>query len=209
VIQMTRRRILGILLASAVLLIAQAPAFGQEAPTAPLKVLFVGNSYTSVNDLPAVVAGLAEAAGGRRIEVDRHLVGGCTLEKHVKDQKAIDKIRAEKWDVVVLQEQSLRPVIDRQSMHEYARLLDAEIKKQGAKTIFYLTWARQHVPDMQEGSEPAYHHTQKAPWFLLLFGFAALFFTVAWVARAEPVLPAILLVSGLLMATLGYSNHRK
>ena len=54
-------------------------------------------------------------------------------------------------------------------------------------------------------SEPSYHHTQKAPWFLLLFAFAALFFTVAWVARAEPVLPAILLVSGLLMAMLGYS----
>lgn len=54
-------------------------------------------------------------------------------------------------------------------------------------------------------SEPRYHHTQKAPWFLLLFALAALFFTVAWVTRAEPVLPAILLVSGLLMAALGYS----
>jgi len=54
-------------------------------------------------------------------------------------------------------------------------------------------------------SEPSYHHTQKAPWFLLLFAFAALFFTVAWVTRAEPVLPAILLVSGLLMTVLGYS----
>jgi uncharacterized protein YqgC (DUF456 family) len=54
-------------------------------------------------------------------------------------------------------------------------------------------------------SEPSYHHTQKAPWFLLLFAFAALFFTVAWVTRAEPVVPAILLVTGFLMAMLGYS----
>lgn len=54
-------------------------------------------------------------------------------------------------------------------------------------------------------SEPNYHHTQKAPWFLLLFAFAALFFTVAWITRAEPVVPAILLVSGLLLAMLGYS----
>ncbi len=130
-------------------------ASGQEAPLAPLRVLFIGNSYTSVNDLPAMVAALAEAAGGRKIEVDRHLVGGCTLEKHVKDQKAIDKIRAERWDVVVLQEQSLRPVIDRKLMHEYARILDAEIKQQRAKTVFYLTWARQHIPDMQDGVDPA------------------------------------------------------
>jgi hypothetical protein len=119
VVQMTRRQVLGILLASIALPSAQVPVVGQETPPAPLKVLFIGNSYTSVNDLPAMVAGLTEAAGGRRIEVDRHLVGGCTLEKHVKDQKAIDKIRAAKWDVVVLQEHSLRPVIDRQAMHEY------------------------------------------------------------------------------------------
>ena len=50
-----------------------------------------------------------------------------------------------------------------------------------------------------------YNHTQKAPWFLLLLAFAALFFTIAWVTRAEPVTPAILLVAGLLMAVLGYS----
>ncbi len=37
--------------------------------------------------------------------------------------------------------------------------------------------------------DPSYDHTQKAPWFLLLFAFAALFFTVAWVTRAEPVCP--------------------
>lgn len=139
----------------AVLWLVPFAVCGQDTSPAPLKVLFIGNSYTSVNDLPAMVAGLAEAAGGRKIEVDRHLVGGCTLEKHVKDQKAIDKIRAKKWDVVVLQEHSLRPVVDRQAMHEYARLMHAEIKQQGAKTVFYLTWARQHIPDMQEGGDPA------------------------------------------------------
>ena len=128
---------------------------GQNAPTAPLQVLFIGNSYTSVNDLPALIVELAEAAGGRKIEVDRHLVGGCTLEKHFQDQKALDKIRSAPWDVVVLQEQSLRPVIDRQAMHQYARLLDAEIKQRGAKTVFYLTWARQQIPEMQAGADPA------------------------------------------------------
>ena len=29
-----------------------------------------------------------------------------------------------------------------------------EIKKQGAKTIFYLTWARQNIPQMQDGADP-------------------------------------------------------
>jgi hypothetical protein len=72
----------------------------------------------------------------------------------VKQTKVIDKIRERDWDVVVLQEQSLRPVLDRSLMHKYARILDAEIKKQAAETVFYLTWARQHLPEMQTGTAP-------------------------------------------------------
>jgi hypothetical protein len=139
----------------AFLLLIHGVATGQEAAPTPLKVLFIGNSYTGVNDLPAMVVGLAEAAGGRKVEADRHLVGGCTFERHVKKTDAIDKIREQKWDVVVLQEQSLRPVIDRDLMFEYAPILHAEIEKQGAKTVFYLTWAREHIPEMQEGADPA------------------------------------------------------
>ena len=46
----------------------------------PLKVLFIGNSYTSVNDLPSLVEALAEAAGGQGIESDQQLPGGFTFE---------------------------------------------------------------------------------------------------------------------------------
>jgi hypothetical protein len=143
------------LLIFASLLLIHSVVTGQEAAPAPLKVLFIGNSYTGVNDLPAMVVALAEAAGGRKVKADRHLVGGCTFERHVKGTGAIEKIREQKWDVVVLQEQSLRPVIDRDPMFEYARILHAEVKQQGAGTIFYLTWARQHIPEMQEGADPA------------------------------------------------------
>ena len=120
----------------------------------PLKVLFIGNSYTAVNDLPALVAGLAEAAGGRKIEAVGHLVGGCTLEGHVTQTKALAKIPTQKWDVVVVQGHSLEPIIARERMFRYARVLDEAIQKQGAKTVFYLTWARQNIPEMQEGADP-------------------------------------------------------
>jgi hypothetical protein len=73
----------------------------------PLEVLFIGNSYTDVNDLPSLAAGLAEAAGGRKIEMGQHVVGGYTIEQHVNDKKAFEKIREKKWDVVVLQDHSL------------------------------------------------------------------------------------------------------
>ncbi len=119
----------------------------------PLKVLFIGNSYTSVNDLPSLVEALA-AAGGQRIETDQYVPGGYTFEQHAGDKKALEKIREKKWDVVVLQEQSLFPILNRESMHKYARILHNEISKHGTKTVFYLTWARLDIPQMQDGGDP-------------------------------------------------------
>ena len=57
--------------------------------------------------------------------------------------------------MVVLQENSLQPILKRESMHTFARILQEEISKQGAKTVFYLTWARQNIPQMQDGADPA------------------------------------------------------
>jgi hypothetical protein len=123
--------------------------------SAPLAVLFIGNSYTSVNDLPHLVAGLAQASG-RKLDVAQVTPGGCTLEQHVQTSGAMQQIRARKWDVVVLQEQSQLPVVKPEMMYAAARQLDAEIQKQKSKTVFYLTWARQNNPKMQDGLNKAY-----------------------------------------------------
>lgn len=142
------------ILGSLLLLVGEVKIAAYEGKP-PLAVLFIGNSYTAANDLPSVLSALAADAGGRAIEVARHTPGGCTFERHVLENEAIDKIKSRDWDVVVLQEQSFRPVVDRGLMHEYARKLDAEVKKQSARTVFYLTWARQHIPEMQEGAGEA------------------------------------------------------
>jgi len=124
-------------------------------PSKPLAILFIGNSYTSVNELPRLVAGLAQA-GGRKVEVAQVTPGGCTLEQHVQTSGAMQQIRSRKWDVVVLQEQSMLPVVDPEKMYKAARILHAEIQKQGAQTVFFLTWARQNMPEMQDGLNKAY-----------------------------------------------------
>ena len=49
---------------------------------------------------------------------------------------------------------SLEPILNRESMHQYAQFLHDEISKQGAETVFYLTWARQDIPKMQDGADP-------------------------------------------------------
>ncbi len=122
----------------------------------PLRVFFVGNSYTFVNDLPGVLAGLAEASRGRRIVTGQHTPGGYTLEQHVKDGKAVEAIKNQKWDIVVLQEQSVLPVVQPASMYSGAWDLHETIRSQEARTLFYLTWARKGQPRMQEGLNQVY-----------------------------------------------------
>lgn len=148
-------------LALSMILLAAAARGGEARPRAesaekPLRVLFIGNSYTGVNDLPALVARLAAAGGGRRIETAAQLHGGATLEQHAADEKVLQRIRQQRWDVVVLQEQSQRPIGDVNAMYAAARKLHAEIKQIGAKTVLYLTWARQDKPQTQDALNRAY-----------------------------------------------------
>jgi hypothetical protein len=119
------------------------PAYAREPET---KILFIGNSFTSVNDLPDVFKKLA-ASGGHNVLVDQVSQGGYTLEQYAdpNDQYgkiAQQKIKSNNWDYVVLQEQSEIPAYDnsREGMYEGARALDKLIKSNHSKTMFFLTW---------------------------------------------------------------------
>jgi hypothetical protein len=61
------------------------------------------------------------------------------------------------YDYVVLQEQSTLPVKNAKRMTENVRLFDATIKRAGAKTVLYMTWARQHAPESQQAITDAYN----------------------------------------------------
>jgi hypothetical protein len=122
-----------------------------------MRVLFIGNSYIFVNNLPALLTRLAEGSrSGPAIVTDTVAEGGWTLQHHWEAGNALQKIRERHWDYVVLQEQSLLPIQDREAMFRYSRLFDAEIKKVGARTLFYLTWARENRPEDQAGLSDAY-----------------------------------------------------
>jgi hypothetical protein len=142
------------LLLSAILVLSIAPSPARADD--PVHVLWIGNSYTYVNDLPKMVGELAKAGKQRPLVQERETPGGCTLEKHWKDGKALEKLRARKWDFVVLQEHSLRPLKEREAMFDAATKFDAEIRKQGGKTLLYLTWARANAPENQEKLTKAY-----------------------------------------------------
>ncbi|WP_096590101.1 DUF4886 domain-containing protein [Calothrix sp. NIES-2098] len=117
----------------------------------PLKVLFIGNSYTYFNELPQLTQQLAlSAKETRKLEAEMVTVGGATLEQLWQEGKALSKIRKGRWDYVVLQEHSTLPITNPQLMYKYARLFNTEIKRAHAQTVFYLTWARQNRPETQQ-----------------------------------------------------------
>ena len=121
-----------------------------------IHVLFIGNSLTNGNDLPKMIAELAKAGKKPPLRYERETPGGCTFEKHWRDGKALAKIQSRKWGYVVLQDQSQAPLLKRDSMFDHGKKLDAEIKKQGAKTILHMTWAFQNKPKDQATISNAY-----------------------------------------------------
>jgi hypothetical protein len=121
------------------------------------RVLFIGNSHTYYHDMPQMIAALAQAAGqGNRLSVEMCTGHAVNLKWHWHNRPTRDLIAKGGWDYVVLQERSGGPLQDEASMLEYARLLDAEIKTIGARTVFYMTWAQQDRPDTQRIVTAAY-----------------------------------------------------
>jgi hypothetical protein len=121
---------------------ACSPAKNCSATMCP-RILFIGNSYTYVNDLPGVFAKLAGAAG-HAVEVETDAEGGWSLSDHVNSPDTLNKINSSKWSFVVLQEQSEIPAVEQSRVHELypaARSLVQQIEQSGARPIFFLTWA--------------------------------------------------------------------
>jgi len=72
------------------------------------KICFLGNSYTSVNDMPGIVSSIATADGNTLIK-DQNTPGGYTLNGHSTNATSLAKISSNTWDYVVLQDQSQFP----------------------------------------------------------------------------------------------------
>ncbi len=134
-----------------------APSAHAASSSDTLRVLFIGNSYTYVNALPRLTQLLAASAPeAQALAVAMVAPGGATLERHWTSGDARRMIQQGGWTHVVLQEQSLRPLQDRDKLFTYARLFDAAIKQAGATTVLYLSWARKNRPETQEALTDAF-----------------------------------------------------
>ena len=113
-----------------------------------LRILFIGNSHTYVNDLPLMVAEMfCEEDYDCEVTMIAH--GGWFLEQHVKEPDVRFNILYGHYDYVVLQEHA-HPFGPEKKFFEAVRALNEWIRQAGAKPVIYMTWAAKAEPYNQE-----------------------------------------------------------
>lgn len=130
-----------------------------------LSVLFIGNSYTYVNDLPTVVNNLTTSLGDK-LTVDSRTQGGATFANHVSNASTYTSIHSKPWDFVVIQGQSQELAFPTSQVNSdsepYIEILADSIhaSKYCSQVMIYMTWGRQ-VGDPQWDSISTYNGMQE------------------------------------------------
>jgi hypothetical protein len=133
----TLRRIAVSLGLSAILLGCASSAAAEDA--APVRVLFVGNSLTATNDLPARVAGLA-AATGRRLDYEAITFGGFNLEDHWNQGDARAALATGQWNVVIMQQGPSALPESQVDLHRWALVFADEARAVGTRPALLTVW---------------------------------------------------------------------
>jgi len=112
-------------------------------------VLFIGNSYTNVNNLPEMTR-LLSLSLSDTLAVSSSMPGGVTFQGHTTNTATQNLIDQGGWDVVVLQEQSQIPSFPQSQVatacYPFATALVDSIRAHSpcADPVFYMTWGREN-----------------------------------------------------------------
>lgn len=117
-----------------------------------LRILFVGNSYTYYYNMPQLVSVLSDSTHTKLI-TRKSTVGGVTLKNHWLGERGLktkEIIAAGGFDVVVIQGHSMGTIDHPEDFKKYSKELCDFVKANGAKPYFYMTWAREKIPQYQD-----------------------------------------------------------
>lgn len=105
-----------------------------------IRVLMLGNSFTFYHDMPKILENLSG------FEVESITKGGAYLKEQLDPEseiggRTLKALTEEKWDYVVLQEQSKAPAFSKEEFQASVKALCEMIRGAGAKPVLYATWA--------------------------------------------------------------------
>ena len=129
---------------------------GPEPSPGRYRVLFVGNSLTYVNDLPAMVTAIGLAAGDTFV-TKTLAYPDWGLQDHGETGSAPEEIASDSWDFVVLQQGPSSLEASRIDLLTWAKLFGDLAHQHHACPAFYMVWpAKAYI-----GSLPAVHDHYK------------------------------------------------
>ena len=121
----------------------------------PLRLLFIGNSFTNQGPVSGMVGEVARVAGWPAPYVAHVAPNGRNLSFHCTNPDTLKMIEAGRWDAVVLQDASWRPtdVGDPEGFkHDAAWLFDyISAHNPSARVVLLMTWARHPDADIYPG----------------------------------------------------------
>jgi len=137
--------------------------FAQEKKDT-VRVLLVGNSYIYYNNLAQMI-GLITDSLDTKIICKKSTIGAATLGQHWNSERGLNTkkiIANNKFDIVVIQDNSMWPLEHKDSLLLYGNLFCQYIRANGAKPYLYNTWAREKTPQTQSKINEAYSELAKA-----------------------------------------------
>ena len=116
-----------------------------------IRVLFIGNSYIYYNNLAQMISLISDSLDTKLI-CTKSTIGSATLGEHwngLRGLKSKELITKNKYQVVVIQDNSMYPIEHKDSVLYYGSKFCSLIKSTGAKPFLYNTWARKKTPETQ------------------------------------------------------------
>ena len=92
----------GLYILSIPFLFSMSAFASDNARVEPTKILFIGNSYTHMNDMPSIFEKMAVAAG-KKVQVEKNTRSGASFRVHSEREDMYEAIKSQQWDYVVLQ----------------------------------------------------------------------------------------------------------
>jgi hypothetical protein len=106
----------------------------------PARVLFIGNSLTFSNDLPAMVAALGRGAGTLEIEYRMIALPSYSLEDHWHGGGARAALESEDWDAVVMQQGPSTQTGSRSHLRRWTKRWADAVRARGANPALMTVW---------------------------------------------------------------------
>ena len=114
-----------------------------------MRILFIGNSHTYMNDMPELARRMIEDATGDSCEVFMLAYSGRSLKWHMEEYFSERfNILHGKYDYCVIQEQA-HPMGPEEDTIEHAKKIAELCRKAGTVPVIFETWAEKVKPENQ------------------------------------------------------------